>query len=268
VKLLRRIVIPLLKFAAFDLSIKHHWVPSKRFRLNSFRHKGYWYSGSRREERSMRLFARIIQPGMTVAEVGGHIGYISIYFADLVGSKGKVVVFEPGTNNLPYTRANLAKIQHVVLEEKGVAQKDGTLTFLEESLTGQNNTFSQDFQGVEVNKKSAYVDVQVRHRDVQVVALDSYFRESTPDFIKIDVEGFEYEVLLGGLRLMERKPMWMVEVQSNRSEIYKILSDYGYILFNEVQQRLETADGLQYNTFCLHREKHRSLLDMLNIAIT
>lgn len=244
----------------------HHWVRGYKFLLNSFMHKGYWYSGSRREEKSMQLFKRIIQPGMTVAEVGGHIGYISMLFSSLVGPNGKVIVFEPGLNNLPYARANLSPLKNVVLEEKGLATEDGTLTFFEESLTGQNNTFATDFHGVEINQKAAHVAVDVKKRDVQVVALDSYFRATTPDFIKIDVEGFEYQVLLGGLDLMKRKIMWMVEVQSNQSEIYTLLKEHGYVLFNEEGQRLESPDGLKYNTFCLHVDRHKTLLADLNIV--
>jgi len=96
--------MPLLKATAFDLSIAHPWVPPSRFRLNSFRHKGYWYHGKSRELRTMQLFAKLIRPNDTVAEVGGHIGFISMFFAKLVGDNGRVVVFEPGSNNLPYLR--------------------------------------------------------------------------------------------------------------------------------------------------------------------
>lgn len=230
-------------------------------------HKGYWYSGSRREEKSMQLFKRIINPGMTVAEVGGHIGYISILFASLVGPRGKVIVFEPGLNNLPYTRANLSRLKNVVLVEKGLASEDGTLTFFEESLTGQNNTFATDFHGVEVNKKQAHVEVNVWPRQVEVVALDSYFSAITPDFIKIDVEGFEYQVLLGGVELMRRRTMWMVEVQSNQEEIFELLTSHGYVLFNESKQRLESPDRLKYNTFCLHNEEHKPLLKSLGVTL-
>jgi FkbM family methyltransferase len=265
-KFLRRIIIPLLKVTAFDFSLTHHWVPSAKFRLNSFLHKGYWYNGRHREEKTMQVFEHLVKPGMIVAEVGGHIGYISMLFSKLVGTSGKVTVFEPGLNNLPYTRQNLKAFGNVVLVEKGVAAKDGTLTFLEESLSGQNNTFATDFEGVAVNQKQAHVEVSVKQREVAVVALDSYFKTETPDFIKIDVEGFEYEVLLGGIDLMRRKTMWMVEVQSHRDEIYKLLTGHGYVLFNESLQQLKSPDGLKYNTFCLHAEKHASTLQNLGLV--
>ena len=41
---LRMMVLPVLKLTAFDFSIAHHWT-GDRLRLNSFRHKGYWYHG-------------------------------------------------------------------------------------------------------------------------------------------------------------------------------------------------------------------------------
>jgi FkbM family methyltransferase len=64
----------------------------------------------------MALFARLVRPQDTVIDVGGHIGYLSQYFAQLVGRRGQVIVFEPGPNNLPYTRANLRAKPNVRLE--------------------------------------------------------------------------------------------------------------------------------------------------------
>src|SRR5690349_12289207 len=103
--LLRRILIPLLnRWSPGDITLRHHWT-GESVRLHSFRHKGYWYHGRRREEETMRLFSQLLKPGDSVIEVGGHIGYISLYFKALV-EHGDVFVFEPGANNLPYIRQN------------------------------------------------------------------------------------------------------------------------------------------------------------------
>jgi FkbM family methyltransferase len=264
-QLLRRFFLPLLKLFAFDFTLQHHWVPEQRFKLNSFKHKGYWYSGRRREEKSMLLFEILLQHGMTVAEVGGHIGYISLHFAKIVGSLGKVVVFEPGHNNLPYIRFNLKQVSNIKLEEFGVASIDGELTLVEESLSGQNNTFAKDFEGLETNRKKAYVDVSVRQRTVPVLRLDSYFSSTKPDFIKVDVEGFEYEVLRGAERLLKEKTMLMVEVQSHHREIYELLNTLDYAMFNENRERIRQPSGLQQNVFCLHLIEHKKLLEKLGI---
>ena len=109
--LIRPLAMKILKKLDFDISIKHHWT-RRKLKLHLFKHKGYWYHGKRRENASMQLFDRLIHAGDNVVEVGGHIGYISLFFSKLVGNQGGVMVFEPGVNNLPYIRKNI-KINHM-----------------------------------------------------------------------------------------------------------------------------------------------------------
>ena len=85
VSFLRALILPIIKWTAFDFSMKHPWSNNGKVRLNSFLHKGYWYHRKNREKRSMLLFSSLIKEGDTVVEVGGHIGFISTYFASLVG---------------------------------------------------------------------------------------------------------------------------------------------------------------------------------------
>ncbi len=102
-KIFRKGILPLLKF--FNpgrVSIRHHYT-GKKFSLDAFHHKGYWYHGKKREQATMELFGKLIKPNYTVIEIGGHIGYITNYFSHLVPN-GQVYVFEPGINNLPYLR--------------------------------------------------------------------------------------------------------------------------------------------------------------------
>ncbi len=271
-RLLRRFLLPLLKATSFDFCAKHHWVENVQFRLNSFRHKGYWYHGRNREEATMELFRRIICPGDIVVEVGGHIGYISLYFADLVGPSGKVFVFEPGKNNLPYIRTNLKGCmstghgQRLNLIESAVGDKNGVVTFFEESLTGQNNSIVRDFDGLRANKTLAFVTTEVVARQVSMVSLDDHIECPRIDFIKIDIEGFEWFALLGAKRILEDlQPAIMVEIQANRKEIFAALSRVGYVLFTPGRKVITSADELKGNTFCLSRKRHFRLIQQLGL---
>ena len=82
---LRRLLLPLFaRINPGDITIRHHFT-QQPFRLHSFKHKGYWFHGAKREQSTMALFAKLINPGDVVVEVGGHIGYIAVYFSHLVG---------------------------------------------------------------------------------------------------------------------------------------------------------------------------------------
>src|SRR5690606_31566834 len=93
---LRRLgLIVLRAISRVDITIRHHWAPEHRLRLNAFHHKTYWYHGRNREHSVMRSFARLIEPGATMIELGGHIGYTSLHLGRLVGPTGRLFVFEP-----------------------------------------------------------------------------------------------------------------------------------------------------------------------------
>ena len=104
--ILRKIVLKVIKLTAFDTTIKHHFTNAK-FLLNTYNHKGYWYFGAKREENTIKQFQSWIKPGQYVIEIGGHIGYFSTFYADLVGINGKVDVFEPSQKNIKYLKKNI-----------------------------------------------------------------------------------------------------------------------------------------------------------------
>ncbi len=270
VKALRRIVLPLLKRFSFDFWARHPWVQGQKTLLNSFSHKGYWYHGRNRERRTMELFSIMILPGATVVEVGGHIGFISQYFRSLVGGGGSVYVFEPGSNNLPYIKRNFASgsenytDRKVVLIEAAVGKRSGTVDFYEENLTGQNNSVIKDFAGLTANQAVAYVKTATNRRSVNLVSLDEYFLHTTVDFIKIDIEGYEWSALQGASRLIARdRPALMVEIQADHERIFEFFRANGYALFNDKIEVREQPSDLRGNTFCLHGEKHRQLISDL-----
>jgi FkbM family methyltransferase len=270
-KWLRKLVLPVVRAAAFDFRARHPWVPGDRYRLNSYAHKGYWYAGRQRELRSMELFAQLIAPGDHVVEVGGHIGYISVYYMHLVGPQGAVTVFEPGSNNLPYIRPNLAEASRlastgsVTLLEKAVGCENGRVTFYEDQLTGQNNSLVRDFAGLSANAAEAGVSSQTNARTVEIVTLDAADTGGRADFVKIDVEGAEFDVLAGMQKMLaEQQPIVMVETWEGNPGFEDILPYFagkGYELYHELGYRIERAEQMDGNLFCLHSVRHRALIE-------
>lgn len=259
-KIVRAICLPLLKGLAFDFSITHHWTGDV-IRLNSFRHKGYWFHGKNRERETMRAFENMISSGETIAEVGGHIGYLTLWFAKIVGPTGSVFVFEPGGNNLPYIRRNVSGKRNVVLTEKGCGPEKAVLNFYEDNLTGQNNSFVKDFAGLDGNARNAPgVAVEVETRQVEICRLDAFFRDikRAVSFVKIDTEGYELNVLLGCSGLFDQTlpPKFMVEVQADEKAIFELFTERGYFIFNSSRERIETVDKMTDNLFMLHSVHH------------
>lgn len=264
-RLLRSIGLPLLKAFNRDISIRHHWLDCK-IKLNLFAHKGYWFHGPRRESAEMNAIRALIARGDTVVEVGGHIGYISLWFAECVGTGvgGGLTVFEPGSNNLPYIRQNVLGSKKIKLIEKGCGSTGGKLEFFEDSLTGQNNSFVKSFEGLKSNIDAApNVDIEIKSRTVDVVRLDSELGDIGPDFIKIDVEGYELPVLLGasGWYVSGRNPpIIMIEVQADHDEIGAWMHERGYTLFDIEGKEISDIPHSTLNLFALHHEHHAAAL--------
>jgi FkbM family methyltransferase len=264
---LRRVVLPVFaRVNPGDITIRNPRTHDK-LRLHSFKHRGYWFHGRTREQVSMELFARCLEPGDVVLEVGGHIGFVTQYFSNLVGPRGRVVVFEPGPNNLPYLHRNVDGLANVTIVEAAAGADEGEAVLYVEELTGQNNSLVQGFTGLADNEKSAGVSGHVAAVSTPITVLDAHVPDSGVDLVKIDVEGFELEVLRGAERtLAVHRPVLMVEIQRNEAELIDLAEGHGYEVFDEALRPLGARDlvGRTGNTFWFHRVAHAELLARLH----
>ncbi len=248
--------------------IRHHYT-GKRFHLHSYRHKGYWFHGKNREQETMRLFRQLIAPGNVVIEIGGHIGYISTYFASLVEPQGVVHVFEPGTNNLPYLRQNAGYYPNIHIHTQAVGSENKQQPFYIENLTGQNNSLRQQFAGYTLNAEYAFTNEQYEMIMVDVICLDDFLAEATiqPHFIKIDVEGAECDVVRGMKACLETyQPGLMIEFNSPEPEIFQTLTSVNYKLFDVRRRVITHAEQIRRgNIFALHNQRHANIINALEL---
>jgi len=262
----RRIVLKALeRFGPGDITIRHHYTGAPLL-LHSFRHKGYWYYGRRREQEAMRFFRQAIKSGDQVVEVGGHIGYMTMYFSELTGTQGNVIVFEPGSNNLPYITNNTATMANVEIVPKAVSDVDGTACFFEEELTGQNNSLHRDYHIFQENCERAYTKQAYSQREIETVRLDSFWaaKSSPISLIKIDVEGAERLALNGGKEMLSKQlPVLVVEVTNQKEDVFKILREMGYWLFTDAGQPLVSSCEQFLNVCALHPQRHAELIGRL-----
>lgn len=249
-KEIRKIALKVLKATAFDVKIRHHLTKSK-FLINTYHHKGYWYYGSKREEESIKVFRSWIKPEQFVLEIGGHIGYFSTFYAFIVGAKGKVDVFEPSMLNARYLNRNIKLLPSylntiISVVNKGAGDEKGVFDFYIDPITGQNNSFVKDFEGFYENRKnSAEGKTELIHDSIAVIRLDDYFENKTrlPDFVKIDVEGFEWNVIKGFEKtIIKTHPKMMIEVQRDVEKIIPFFKNIGYSIYNDRQIEIIDID--------------------------
>ena len=261
----RRALMPLFARAnPGDITVRHPHTGDK-VKLDCFRHRGFWFRSSQREAPTMEMLKRLIAPGQYVLEAGGHIGFMALYFSYLVGPGGKVVVFEPGDNNLPYLTTNVGSKSNTTIVREAVGDFDGEISLFVEGLTGQNNSIFADYSLFEANKAAAHLAEDYRETKVPIVKIDTYVARSgnAPDFLKVDIEGAELEALIGASRVLaEHKPAVMVEITRRPEEVVDLMTRQGYVLFDDRGNKLITLPT--GNTFALHEVRHsREIVGLL-----
>ena len=231
--------------------------------VHSFRHRQYWYLGREREKKWLLAMYRLVGPSDTVFDIGGHIGYTALFFSWLA-TEGSVHVFEPGPNNRPYLERNVRERRNVTVVNEGVGKTVGSATLYMEDLSGQNNSFVEQFDGLAETQALAFVAPEVSPIDVPITTIDDYSQRTGvyPSFLKIDVEGFELPVLLGAKHTLENhRPAMLLEVQKDRSEIFDYMTACGYLALNERFEVISKSGDMKlYNVF-LHAQQHRWAID-------
>lgn len=215
----------------------------------------------------MERFRTIIGESACVIEIGGHIGYITQFFAKLVTKNGMVVVFEPGENNLKYLKKNIQTLPQVTLVEMAVSNEDTVAQFYLDDLTGQNNSLLGEYEVLAANQSAAFVELTKNQVTVTTCKLDSFLRDSKhlPDFVKIDIEGAEVLALEGMTNTLRNlKPTIMVEITANHRAAADLLLAQGYELFSPDGKKIQNGELPNGNTFALHPEKHKVILEKLS----
>lgn len=144
------------------------------------------------EER--KLLSDIVVPGMTVVDVGANIGIYTAYLSKLVGSRGRVIAFEPEPKNYRRLCAYVHGLENVEPVEAAVVAQSGDIELF------VSNALNVDHQTYDSGENRSRIRVRG-------VALDDYFpRGSRIDLIKMDVQGAEAAVLQGAERLLGENP--------------------------------------------------------------
>jgi FkbM family methyltransferase len=141
-----------------------------------------------------------VLPGQTCLDVGANVGAWVIQFAHAVGPAGRVVAFEPN----PAARAvleshvrlnNLAAVVQVV--PAAVAAEAGEATFFAAGSDGMSR----------IGEPNPLLAGRAAALTVPVVTLDGWCRENavSPDWLFIDVEGFEGHALAGSADLIRSR---------------------------------------------------------------
>ena len=192
------------------------------------------------------LLSKVIQqklhPGDVFVDVGANNGFFSILASSIVENSGKVYSFEP-------TKATFARLvrnieinnfSNIIPFNVALGNRKGKETFYDFGKLDGSNSF--------IGEKSAIP------LTVEMEMLDNILGSIMPNIVKIDVEGFEREVLWGAKRTVLRNDDVILIFEYNRSllrkkgegysEVINLLRSNGFKLYamNDVKEEIETKE--------------------------
>jgi FkbM family methyltransferase len=141
------------------------------------------------EEHFHEALVQAVKPGDVVWDVGANVGLYTEQFCQWVGKDGFVVAFEPGVEACESIRARIPDCAWLQVENAALGETDttGRLVIAEGSVDNHVATDADAANG-DVNS----IPVAISRGDTVCRRLGR-----TPNVVKVDVEGFEEEVLLG-----------------------------------------------------------------------
>lgn len=147
------------------------------------------------EERFHEACLAAVRPGDIVWDIGANVGLYTREFALRAGETGRVVAFEPSPRALEGLRKKVSGMTNVVIEECALSDCTGTAKLYSSSLVVADG-FSSLAVVDGLSRKLSEGTLEIY--EVQVLRGESFAAvHGVPAVIKIDVEGFEPEVIRG-----------------------------------------------------------------------
>jgi FkbM family methyltransferase len=164
----------------------------------------------RNDARQLQFFVEKVRSGDFVLDIGGNVGQYAVLFASLVGSAGKVVTFEPDPSHREILRRNLAlnRFDSMVRVE-ALALSDSRGSHLFFSRKDQMSSLVKSGLGTNAASPDVFEHV------VETERLDDYLETNGlgfPQWVKLDTEGAEINILRGAQKLLNSKATIVCEL--------------------------------------------------------
>lgn len=192
------------------------------------------------DQNMLPLLKEFIKNGDVVLDIGAFIGDHTIYYSKLVGDNGSVIAFEPNRDSFFCLEHNLKAYKNVELINSAIGKEYGFVRTVDVlGNIGMNFLIPDNLGGI--------VIYSLNQMEIDRI-----------DFIKIDVEGFELDVLIGGKETINKfKPTMLIEINDatlsrqgiSRNDIFAWLQENNYIYRNIYKE--QGLNDSQLDIICL-----------------
>ncbi|MEZ4799085.1 MAG: FkbM family methyltransferase [Flavobacteriales bacterium] len=162
----------------------------------------------------------------TIVDIGGHFGYFSLFALKNSGVDSKIYVFEPDPENFKVLSENI-KNSKIISSNKGVSSFVGATTLYLGNST--NHSIISDY---------ALNNPETKIITIQTVSLAYFMQQnglSQIDFLKMDCEGAEYDIILNSDdKTLQKVRVYSLEFHDTKradqtaNKLIERLSNLGY----------------------------------------
>ena len=197
--------------------VKKRYLSNYILNYETAQHLNFFFKSTISYEPNIQtILKKYIKKGDIIFDVGANIGQFAIFFHHLVSNSGNIISVEPDPINFKYLSINkeINKLKNLRIINCGLGSKKGTLNFYQDLNTGgRMGTFVKEYA-----MSYDYSSI----KKINIKTLDELINEfGLPNFVKVDVEGFEVS-LLEGYKNINEKTIFMIEVREKTK--YKVFN--------------------------------------------
>jgi FkbM family methyltransferase len=169
--------------------------------------------------------SRLLRPSMVTYDIGANVGFTAMLAARQVAPSGRVICFEPLAEPAAQIvhNARLNGFSFVDVHQVALANSDGEAEF----FVSKESTWGRLSQAGPAPQQNGVIRVPMR-------TLDAYAASQalpSPQFIKMDVEGVEAEVIAGGKKLLAAaRPVMVIELHHTYRAVIEALAGLDYLV--------------------------------------
>jgi len=197
-----------------------------------------------REPESTKIFIKELSEGMKVVDIGANIGYYALIESRIVGNQGKVYAIEPEPRNFQLFKNNVELNNYsdcVELFNIAIGDRTGKELF---EISDMYNTHR-------IAKES---DLSDKCIEVPITTLDEFLKDKRVDFVRMDVEGYEYFIVLGMEKTLKKNQPLKLFVEVHP----RLIKHYG----GDVEDMLKILSNARFRVtyICLWNPSFRNIV--------
>ena len=176
-----------------------------------------------------------------ILDIGANIGYQTLFYNNFFSSNTKMICFEPHPISYFFLKKNLSKFNNISLYNIALGDKESKEII---SVPKHESLEANELGIARISKNfTNYLKAEINVKKFD--DLDILKDEYKSIFIKIDVEGYEKNVLLGMKNFLEKRKNFYLEIEVNKN----------YHNFKELKFIIDFLFNLNFNFFILDNNK-------------